>query len=494
MKISLRNKLILSYIALASFTGLIIFLLIFLTSDQRLKTLVDKEEQAEIIAEVVNWYENEGSWQGFKAYYNNLHPISADQGPGPRPKKSKKHKPNQGENQNSDSKPPKPPHPKVFGQSKGKPSKRINQHGILDKDKRVLIQFLTFKEGDIAPDAYLSKIVPISLDDKIIAWLVPRDGKGISLRAEKKVFFEHTNQVLLMAIIIALIVAACLGVFLARYLLKPIEALTKASQAMAKGELKQSIVKTSQDELGDLAESFNQMSAGLTKSDTQRRQMTADIAHDLGTPLQVISGYIEMAQELNKPLDQQKLNIISTEISHIKRLLNDLNILAKADDQSLSVQCQPVEIGALFERIQCAYRPQCELANVTFVSQLETNLAKVLLDEERMVQVLGNLINNAMRYTLEGGEISLMAWQEEEQLVIQVKDDGVGIDAEHLPFIFDRFYRVSESRSNESGNMGLGLSISKALVELQEGKISVSSDGKGEGCCFTLRFPYSSEP
>ena len=483
MKWSLRTKLILSYFALASFTGIVIFLLIFLTSDQRLKSLLEQEQQAEIIEEVQTWYQAEKSWLGFANYFDNLHPKAKndpkrDKREG---KKNKKHKTSEGK--------PKPPKPSNMGKSPYDPDSRINQYGILDADKRVIVQFLTFKAGDIPPEAYLNKIIPIELDNLVIAWLVPKDAKGISLKSEKKIFFEHTNQILLIAVLISLLVATLLGVILAKYLLQPIEALTKASHAMAQGDLKQSIVNTSHDELGDLADSFNKMSDGLAKADTQRRQMTADIAHDLGTPLQVISGYIEMAQELNKPLDQDKLSIINTEINHIKRLLSDLSILSDADKQTLSVICQPVAISSLFERVQSAYKAQCALAQVTLVVHLDTHLPDINLDEERMVQVLGNLINNALRYTDKEGEISLSVRREDRNIVMEVRDNGLGIEAKHLPFIFDRFYRVSDSRSNETGNMGLGLSISKALVELQHASIGVTSAGIGKGSCFKICFP-----
>jgi len=482
MRLSLRSKLILSYFALASFTGIIIFLLIFLTSDQRLKSLVAKEEQAEIIVEVINWYQNEGTWQGFQAYYTNLHPIRNSLGQAPRPRKDIIRKP---KNHEGRDKPPKPP---ADNNPNGNPMGRINQLGILGADKRVIIQFLTFKPGELAPQAYLDKIIPIKIEQDIIAWLVPRDGKGISLQSEKKVFFEHTNQILLIAIFIALVVSAILGVILAKYLLHPIEALTKASKAMAKGELEQTININSHDELGELAKSFNQMSAGLTRADTQRRQMTADIAHDLGTPLQVISGYIEMAQELKKPLDQTKLEIISTEINHIKRLLSDLSILSDADEQSLSIVCADIHIADLFERIESAYRPQCQLANVRLTIQIAASIPSLKLDEERMIQVLGNLVSNALRYTMAGGEISLKAKQQGSVVKIEVIDNGMGILEEHHPYIFDRFYRVSHSRTNETGNMGLGLSISKVLIELQGGEIGVTSEGNGKGCCFSIRF------
>jgi signal transduction histidine kinase len=483
MRLSLRSKLILSYFALASFTGIVIFLLIFLTSDQRLKSLLAQEEQSEIIEEVINWYQVENSWQGFTDYYFNLHPIRSSQKSPPKPLKEDHKKRNKKENH------PKPPKGDKSLRSDGlETNGRINQHGILDANKRVLIQFLTFKAGEIAPEAYLSKIIPIKIEQDIIAWLVPKDGKGISLKSEKKIFFEHTNQILLVAIFIALIVAAILGVILAKYLVQPIEALTKASQAMAEGKLEQYIVKTSHDELGDLADSFNQMSAGLIQADTQRRQMTADIAHDLGTPLQVISGYIEMAQELNMPLDQTKLGIISTEISHIKRLLSDLSILADAEGQTLSLVCREIDITRLFERIESAFQAQCHLADVNLRLSIEAELPNLKLDEERMVQVLGNLISNALRYTPKKGEIRLSAKQESGSLLIDVVDNGRGIKSAHLPHLFDRFYRVSGSRSSEDGNMGLGLSISKALIELQGGRIEVASDGEGQGCCFSIRF------
>ena len=390
-----------------------------------------QEQQAEIINEVLNWYQIERSWQGFESYYYNLHPIKTK--PTTRKEKPKKPKNNdQREPRHKDIASFKP----LNSNSHTEPKKqRINQHGILDANKQVLIQFLTFKSGDVPPDVYLSNIIPITFEQKIIAWLVPKDGKGISLKAEKKIFFEHTNQVLILAIFIALLVATVLGVMLAKYLVQPIEALTQASKAMAKGSLQQSIKKTTHDELGDLADSFNQMSSNLTLADTQRRQMTADIAHDLGTPLQVISGYIEMAQELNKPLDHEKLDIISTEISHIKRLLSDLSILSEADEQTLSVSCAEVNIRDLFERIESAYKAQCQRANVHLALEVDLDMGALKLDEERMVQILGNLMSNALRYTPKGGSINLRARREVSYAFIEVIDDGVGIAEEHQAFI-----------------------------------------------------------
>ncbi|MDG3085032.1 HAMP domain-containing sensor histidine kinase [Vibrio hannami] len=277
---------------------------------------------------------------------------------------------------------------------------------------------------------------------------------------------------------------------MAKRALKPIESLTKASAAIASGDLRQEVSTHSDDEFGDLSNTFNKMSKDLSNADKQRRQLTADIAHDLGTPVQVISGYIEMAQDGSLELNQERVNTIADELEHVQRLLKDMSLLAKTDAKTLSIYTSPTEISSLLERVTRMHQLMCQKKQITLNFNCSAAMPQPQLDEERMVQVLGNLISNAVRYVPEGGKIELSSYCNESYLTIKVSDTGCGIHPDDLLFVFDRFYRSDSSRSGKSGKMGLGLSISKGLIEMQGGTIRVESDGKS-GTQFIIEFPVN---
>jgi signal transduction histidine kinase len=285
-----------------------------------------------------------------------------------------------------------------------------------------------------------------------------------------------------------MLVALLLGVLLARTLTRPVNELTSATRALALGKLDQPVAVRSQDELGQLAAAFNQMSADLALANQSRRQMTADIAHDLRNPLTVIGGYLEaMRDGVLKPTPE-RFESMYGEVRRLQRLVEDLRTLSLADSGELPIHLQPVAPKELLERLAAAYLHQAEQLHITMVVEAESGLAQIDLDAERMEQVLGNLVSNALRYTPAGGEIRLTARQITEQpaagtshairTILGVQDTGSGIAPELLAHIFERSYRGDASRSgNESG---LGLSIAKSIVELHGGSIRVESEpGKG---------------
>ncbi|MEM7798257.1 MAG: ATP-binding protein [Chloroflexota bacterium] len=268
----------------------------------------------------------------------------------------------------------------------------------------------------------------------------------------------------------------------------PIQELTAATEAMATGDLKQHVPIRSEDELGRLARSFNQMSADLAEATRQRRQMTADIAHDLGTPLQIISGYVESMTDGTLAPTMDRLGLISAEIEHLRRLIEDLDLLSQTDTQSLRLQMQPIDTATFLEQIALSFTPIAKPEGVQLKTNIGDTLPVIEADQERLMQVMGNLLSNALRYTPGGERIIISGQRQDDQVVLQVKDHGAGIAPEDLPYIFERFYRADTSRT-EGGKMGLGLAISKALVEAMNGAISAHSQGVGQGTTLTVSFP-----
>jgi signal transduction histidine kinase len=288
-----------------------------------------------------------------------------------------------------------------------------------------------------------------------------------------------------LAALAGVLIAVVIGFLLSGKLLKPIRRLTHASQALAQGDLQQEVPVTSQDELGQLTATFNQMSADLLKADQERKRMTADITHDLSTPLQIISGYIEMLEEGEVTLNPQRIEILKTEIGHLRRLVGDLTTLSQVEAGGLEVQSQSVKPIELVERIYKAYQPIAAKQGVEMVLEVPESVPLVLADEGRMLQVLKNLVDNALRHTPAGGRITL-GIESGDHVRLRVTDTGSGIDADDLPYVFYRFYRADKARVANGGGMGLGLAISKALVTAQGGMISAESTGKDQGTTIVI--------
>ena len=280
--------------------------------------------------------------------------------------------------------------------------------------------------------------------------------------------------------------ALLLSIILARTLTKPVRELTGAIRAMARGKLGVAVLVRSRDEIGELTTAFNQMSADLARSNQLRKQMTADIAHDLRTPLTVIGGYIESLRDGVLEANPERFDVMHQVVQHLQHLVEDLRILSLADAGELKLNRQRLAPEILLEQTASAFQPQAAQKQIALQMQCEPGLPEISVDEIRIAQVLGNLMSNALRYTAEGGLIILSARRHANEISLTVADNGEGIAPEALPHIFERFYRADESRQSETES-GLGLAITKSLVEAHGGTIAAQSAGAGKGSTFSVR-------
>ena len=459
---SITAKLILAFLAVSVTVVALASGITYWLTVREFKQLVFNQSRDLFVSDVGLYYQMNGSWEGVLDYVNLRNAFPQHGGPGPGPSQS--------------------PVVPTSGQNQAASIAFL----LADANAKVLVPAGQYQVGQTVPSAKLSQGTAVDVSGKQVGTVLvignPPPLGGLELQ-----YLNRTNMALLYAALGAALVALGLGTILARTLTHPLRDLTTAIHAMAKGDLKQHVPVKSHDELGELAVAFNQMSADLDRLNLSRRQMTADIAHDLRSPLTVIGGYVEsMRDGVLKPTPE-RLDTIHSEVQHLQRLVEDLRTLSQADAGELTLNREALVPLALLERMAKSYSHLAARKKVALEVLAEPNLSEIRLDPDRMAQVFGNLISNSLRYTPEGGQILLSARQEKETLIFSVQDNGQGISTEALPFIFDRFYRADPARlqGNESG---LGLAIARSIVEAHGGSISAESE-VGQGTKVSLVFP-----
>ncbi len=362
---------------------------------------------------------------------------------------------------------------------------------LVDEQGRVVVPAGGYRLGEVLLPETLAKATPIEVEGRVVGYALP-SGDLPTMDAREQQYLARTNRALALATIAAMLVALVLGFLLARALTRPLRELTHAIRAMGEGALHQEVPVRSRDELGSLAQAFNQMSADLAQADQARRHLTADIAHDLRTPLTVIAGYLEAMQEGVLPPTVERLQAIQMEVGHLQRLVEDLRTLSLADSGELRLTLQWIAPGDLLHRLYMAFVAQAHAQGIRLETQVQPDIPRIKVDTERMVQVLSNLVSNSLRHTPQGGEITLFAESADGMVHLVVEDSGEGIPSQALPHIFERFYRVEASRSGGRGESGLGLAIAKSIVEVHGGSIQVESE-PGRGTRFSISLPVRSE-
>jgi two-component system sensor histidine kinase BaeS len=361
---------------------------------------------------------------------------------------------------------------------------------LLDADGTVVLGNRGYDIGQNVPASARSSAVAVQANNQTVGYVVrvdtrpPNGSDGRTLPPPDVAFLQRVTWASAISAGIAALFALVLGLLLARTLTNPLRELTAATQSMARGKLDQSVSVRSRDEIGMLATSFNQMSADLARASQLRKQMTADLAHDLRTPLTILRGYTEGLQDGRLQGSPNMYAVMHGEVEHLQRLVEDLRVLSLADAGELPLHRRAVDPLALLERTGLAYIVQAEEHGVALRVEAPEGLPSIAVDTDRMTQVLNNLVSNALRYTSEG-EIVLAAASDNGHVRLQVRDSGAGIAPDDLPFIFDRFYRADKARQRNNNQSGLGLAIAKAIVEAHGGTIFAAS-APGRGTTFTI--------
>jgi len=320
-------------------------------------------------------------------------------------------------------------------------------------------------------------------------------------------FHAAINEVLLVAAMAALAAAAMVSTFVARRIVGPIQAMMQASGRIAAGEYGERVQVPGEDELSALADSFNRMAETLEQTEQRRLQLIGNVAHELRTPLAGIKGIMEGVVDGVLPAETATFLNVQREVTRLQRLVHDLEELSRVEAGQVPLDLRPVALADLIQAVADRLRPQFEDKGVSLDVDVSTNLPPVRADAGRITQVLLNLMGNALQYTPTGGRVSVHSSAASDQslhtdrrvlkadhwLRTTITDTGIGIPPEHLPHLFERFYRVDRSRSRAGGGSGLGLTIASHLVEAHGGRIWVESNGVGQGSIFSFTLPVDRE-
>lgn len=356
---------------------------------------------------------------------------------------------------------------------------------LVGPDRVVIYSNQTNEIGQTISKSTLKGATILQSNSQEIGWLIltPMD-RNFNPNTPEANFLKNVNQATLVSATVAVTLALVLGGFLAFSMTRSLRELTEATGDIARGRFGKQVKVRSKDEIGTLAESFNQMSTDLDTATKARRQMTADIAHDLRSPLSVITGYAEALSDEKLVGTPDVYNILLQETKLLDRLVDDLRLLSLADTGELPLTLQPTSPNALLERLAARHAVTSKQRQIELRIEAADNLPEISVDVERMSQVLDNLILNAFRYTPEGGCVELISELSGDMVLLHVRDNGSGIAEEDLPHIFDRFYRGDKSRPH-NGESGLGLAIARSIVEAHHGSIRVESSA-GQGTRFTI--------
>ena len=358
---------------------------------------------------------------------------------------------------------------------------------LVDNSNHVVLAGPGDQVGDLLSQSEIESGLPIKVDGNTVGFLVTRQ-PTIRANPAETAFLDRIKQIYILSAVGVIALALLLAFLLSRTLTRPIRELTAATRAVSAGDLAQEVPVRSRDELGQLATSFNQMNAQLAQSLNLRRQMTADIAHELRTPISVILGHAEGVHDGILAPSLEMFEIIRDEASRLEQLVEDLRTLSRADADELPIERQPVAPATLLKDVLAAHTHRSVQKKISLDLQVAPNLPEIAVDPGRMMQVLSNLVDNALHYTPEGGRVLLSAQVVNETLEIRVQDSGPGIAAGELDRIFDRFYRSDPSRQRDEGGSGLGLAIARAIVEKQDGRIWAESK-PGEGTTIVIHLP-----
>ncbi len=356
---------------------------------------------------------------------------------------------------------------------------------LMDSNGKIIAASDSAYIGKPVPEDTITHRLTLTVNDAVVGTLVMVNNQRGEWESE---FINSVNKATLWAAVVASVIALIFGIFISRHLSKPIAMLTLAAKRLAGRELGYRAAVTTGDEIGELASSFNNMAESLERNERLRRNLLADTAHELRTPLAILRGNLESMQEGVITASPETIISMHDEVLRITRLVNDLQEISLAEAGELRLNRREVQVEELVEKVAMLSSSDARQKDINFSVDISVGLPTVDVDPDRIVQVLLNILGNALRFTKPGGMVTLAARLTDGSVVFSIKDTGDGITADELANVFERFYRSDHSRSRSGGGAGLGLAIAKSLVEAHGGRIWAESK-INEGSSFSFTVP-----
>jgi signal transduction histidine kinase len=343
---------------------------------------------------------------------------------------------------------------------------------IVDAQGQVVGDTRGFPRGTVSRSD-LDNGVPIEAGGEVVGYLLPalKNPPDWPLDAAQVSFLFRVRRILWIGAAAALGVALIVGGLLFRSITAPLRQLTAASKAIAQGDVSARAEVRGQDEVAELATSFNEMAESLAQMERARRNQTADIAHELRTPLTVLQGILEAMLDGVYSTDHENLQTALSQTRTLSRLVEDLRLLALADAGKLHLEKDFLDLEAFLREVVEVYQLQAREQGMDLSLEAAAALPAVRVDRDRLAQVMGNLLSNSLRYLPAGGHVTVEARKGLQEIVVSAIDDGPGVPLEDLAQLFDRFWRVDPARRRATGGSGLGLSIARHIVEAHGGRI-----------------------
>ncbi len=438
----LTAKLILAFLFVSLFSSGVVALFSRAATSLEFQKFISRRYEEELAAQLENYYAQQGGWQGVE---------------------------------------------KFFERGRFAPSgDRQPPFAVADEQGRIVLAGAGYKAGQNVSPRVLHDSKELEAGERHVGTLLFNAPLERSPMEDE--FIRRMGSSIFISALAALGLAFLLGTLLSRAITRPVVELTAATRDVANGNLGRKVTVRSRDEIGELADSFNKMSGDLERSLNLRKQMTADIAHELRTPLSLIIGHAEAVHDGVLPPSAENFEIIREEAERLQKLVNDLRTLSLADAGELSTEFQTMAVGELLRDLRAHYQTPFSVKRVALELQIESAPLKANLDPMRIGQALSNILDNALRHTPEGGRTTIFARRRGNEIEIGVEDSGEGATPEEAARLFERFYRADESRARADGGSGLGLAIAKSIVETHGGKIWAEGE-KGKGLKVFIRLP-----
>ena len=504
MKLKLIHKLL---IALFACTAVVLVLVTAATRISIHRNFVDFLHQQErgrseqLVGELAAWYGGRGSWdemadnphsfydmvfvvwpQGSQVALQKSPQSESGQGTDIRPEgrlgppafaRGGRRGPGPGSGPRPGSGPP--------GGVPGGPREALHQRiFLLDAEKNPVI-------GGIPAGFNEKELLPIEIDGVVEGWLGVAMVHSVGL-PEEEAFLEHQRSSLLLGLGTGLLVAALLAWLLARHLSRPVDEVAGGIRALAAGDFKTRLNTRGSDEIGRLGDDVNRLSRALSEHETMRKRWMSDMAHELRTPLAIITGELEAMSDGIRPLDKEQLGSVREEVKHLSALVDDLHKLVLTDSGALAYKMRTVDLDELVQLVNGSFKGRLADKELELTYKGPRRRISMQGDEQRLRQLLTNLLDNAVRYTNAGGNIIIGLKTDQQQAQLTISDTAPGANAEECERLFERLYRLESSRNRNSGGSGLGLAICRNIVNAHGGQIT-AEPGPDGGLLITTTLP-----